>query len=549
MGGKVSTGIVSSFLLLGLILVSLVQPVSAAPDAYTWALANISGAELRDWHTTASSADGSKLAAAAQSGYIYTSSDSGVTWTERTDAGLRTWVSMTSSADGTKLAATAQSGYIYTSSDSGVTWTEQAGSGQRAWVAIGSNFDGSKLIAATTDGYLYTSSDSGATWTERMNATGTEWASVKSSSDGTKLVAASTLSDTNNLTPGYIYTSSDSGVTWTQHQNGYWTDIASSSDGTKFAAVQLSANIATMAPGAIYTSSDSGATWTERTAAGARFWTSVSSSADGTFIAAVDLAADMSGTPGSLYVSADSGVSWEEQTGYTNYNWASVSSSSDGSRLTMVATANLFSGVGAVYVGTSNAAAPVTTFDFSTLTSTADTAASHAKISVNSSSTCASIDTSSSAVVGADSVTSPSSGVLVLGGLGFTLNCTATGGSADVTITLGTYYADTSVIRIYKSVGSVLQDITSAVTIGNEVVGGNNVTTVKYTLVDGGEYDSDKTANGVIVDPLYIGTTSAQTLANTGSDMWSVVYGAIALVAGGTLSIWSQLRRYKQPQG
>jgi len=84
LSGKVSTGIVSSFLLLGLILVSLVQPVSAASDAYTWALAGISGAESQDWHTTASSADGTKLAAAAQSGYIYTSSDSGVTWNERT---------------------------------------------------------------------------------------------------------------------------------------------------------------------------------------------------------------------------------------------------------------------------------------------------------------------------------------------------------------------------------------------------------------------------------------------------------------------------------
>jgi hypothetical protein len=42
-----------------------------------------------------------KLAAVVLGGAIYTSTDSGVTWEERTAAGSRNWQSIASSADGT----------------------------------------------------------------------------------------------------------------------------------------------------------------------------------------------------------------------------------------------------------------------------------------------------------------------------------------------------------------------------------------------------------------------------------------------------------------
>jgi photosystem II stability/assembly factor-like uncharacterized protein len=63
-----------------------------------------------------------KLAAVANGGQIYTSTDLGTTWTARENN--REWFSITSSADGTKLAAVvAGGGRIYTSIDSGATWT------------------------------------------------------------------------------------------------------------------------------------------------------------------------------------------------------------------------------------------------------------------------------------------------------------------------------------------------------------------------------------------------------------------------------------------
>jgi len=139
-----------------------------------------------------------RLAAVVTSNYIWTSTDTGVTWTDRTSSGAREWWKITSSSDGTvrqvvrmrqskllsprhacrgcqevvgmcgvrhlsltpscstadpiaptqKLAAvdigpTDQSGgYIVTSPDSGVTWTERIDAGKRPWYAITSSSDG-----------------------------------------------------------------------------------------------------------------------------------------------------------------------------------------------------------------------------------------------------------------------------------------------------------------------------------------------------------------------------------------------------------------------
>ena len=46
-------------------------------------------------------------------------------WTQQTNLGQHAWTSIASSSNGTKLAAVAVNDYIYTSSDSGVTWTPQ----------------------------------------------------------------------------------------------------------------------------------------------------------------------------------------------------------------------------------------------------------------------------------------------------------------------------------------------------------------------------------------------------------------------------------------
>jgi hypothetical protein len=83
----------------------------------------------------------------------------------------QSWVSVASSSDGTRLLAadwrTGHGDYIYTSWDSGVTWT-QTGT-QQSWASVASSADGTNLVAAAGGfytGYIYTSADSSATWTQ-----------------------------------------------------------------------------------------------------------------------------------------------------------------------------------------------------------------------------------------------------------------------------------------------------------------------------------------------------------------------------------------------
>jgi hypothetical protein len=101
-----------------------------------------SSAGSLDWLSVASSADGTKLVATAVFGSLYTSTDSGATWTQRTQQGL---VYVVSSADGTKLVGvgidiqTGGSGFfIYTSSDSGATTVSCSRMADNATLALNS---------------------------------------------------------------------------------------------------------------------------------------------------------------------------------------------------------------------------------------------------------------------------------------------------------------------------------------------------------------------------------------------------------------------------
>jgi hypothetical protein len=98
--------------------------------------------------------------------------------------------------------------FIYTSGDSGATWT-QTGTAQ-FWTSVASSADGTKLVAATRtlvtgkldSGYIYVSVDSGATWTQ--TGTARDWSSVASSADGNKFVVTDCFGG--NGAGGYIYT-------------------------------------------------------------------------------------------------------------------------------------------------------------------------------------------------------------------------------------------------------------------------------------------------------------------------------------------------------
>lgn len=234
---------------------------TSTDSGVTW-IARESG---RDWCCLASSADGSRLVAAAIDGQIYISADGGATWTARESA--HKWSSIASSADGSKLAAVVWDGQIYTSNDGGATWT--ARESNRLWSAVASSADGNKLVATVNGGLIYTSEDAGATWTPRASAR--NWSSIVASADGTKLAAAA----------GYdrIYTSTDGGMTWTPRESArLWRSLASSADGSRLVAAELD--------GLLYVSGDGGLTWTARGSYSS--WQAVAASADGSRMVAAD---------------------------------------------------------------------------------------------------------------------------------------------------------------------------------------------------------------------------------------------------------------------
>jgi hypothetical protein len=277
-------------------LSSTISPVFTARDS------------SRFWSSLASSADGTKLVAGVNNGFIYISGDSGATWTPRLADANRNWFSVASSSDGTKLVAVVWDGQIYTSQDSGLNWTLQAASPNQHWYSVSCSSDGTKIVAVVESGFIYTSTDSGTNWTQR--ATSQVWISCASSADGTKLAAG--------IDNGQIYTSADSGVNWTARAStGNWLSIASSLDGTKLAAVSY-------AGGQIYTSTDSGANWTLQAGSPGANWYSIASSADGSRLAAVAFG-------GKIYTSSNSGVTWIPRE--NNRTWTSIASSTDGSKL------------------------------------------------------------------------------------------------------------------------------------------------------------------------------------------------------------------------
>ena len=270
-----------------------------------------------EWLAVASSADGTKLAAAANypNWAIYISANSGASWTRGSNIAANC---IASSADGTKLAA-GNNNAIFTSSDSGASWT-QTSAPKGSWLGITSSSDGTKLAAwgqqTQPPGLgIYSSMDSGNTWT-LTSAPATNWNGLAASADGTMLVASVGGN-------GYFYTSTDSGTNWTARTNVppiWWGALASSADGAKLTAVTVGDGI--------YTSSDGGTNWTKTTAPN-EDWIAIASSADGTRIAAAVRSGFGAGAPGPLYTSMDSGATWTSSNLPDEY-WNSIAALADG---------------------------------------------------------------------------------------------------------------------------------------------------------------------------------------------------------------------------
>lgn len=111
----------------------------------TWTSSNTL---ITDAYCLGVSSDGNKIIIGSRNGRaIYRSTNGGVTFTlvYSTPAGASVY-GCASSADGTKLIAVANTGFVYSSTDSGSTWNAESVPGSSTWYNTSMNPDGTKVF-------------------------------------------------------------------------------------------------------------------------------------------------------------------------------------------------------------------------------------------------------------------------------------------------------------------------------------------------------------------------------------------------------------------
>jgi predicted outer membrane repeat protein len=208
----------------------------------TWAVAGDS--EAQKWTDVAVSADGTKMAAVHQTvtnygGKIWLSTDSGATWVaDNKNAGgyditftYKTLARVSMSADGTKIAVAVNSDYIYVSTDSGGAWAAKAST--QYWWGLAMSSDGTKMAAAVYNGKVWVSIDDGDTWNEESSLTSGKFDDIALSDDGSMLaVVQADGGNIHTLAPGKSCVNCPAGQ---QNALGIATD-KSGADGTCVAA-------------------------------------------------------------------------------------------------------------------------------------------------------------------------------------------------------------------------------------------------------------------------------------------------------------------------
>lgn len=241
--------------------------------------------------------------------YIYTSSDYGQNWIAGGDAGgAHNWSHIAMSSSGqyqTSIPEFGTNGYVSFSNDYGQdlwgTWSLPAIS---EWVDLAISSDG-KYQTVITKNYIYRSSNYGASssW-EKYNIVSYNWTNIAMSSTGQYQTA--TRKDA--LNKGYIYISSNYGQNFdgmfspVVKDNHWWSNIAISSNGQYQTATLNDGTYSTQ--GVIYISSNYGQTWQIRYYFGGSYWQDIAMSSTGQYQTAVINA--------NIYTSKDYGINWEK---------------------------------------------------------------------------------------------------------------------------------------------------------------------------------------------------------------------------------------------
>lgn len=191
------------------------------------------------WYSVCGTPDMSIQYAVQESGNVFISTNSGARWAAKTSTS-RPYRGVCCDSTGTKVAVVSSgaNGFIWTSTDSGNTWTQRTTPTARDWRSIACTPDFTKLVAVVSGGGgIWTSTDSGVTWTETTAPkTNMNYSFVACSADFKNIIATSYASGTS-----YVY-STNYGSTWISHNvNGLWDGCVIKNN--KFAAVLRTSNV------------------------------------------------------------------------------------------------------------------------------------------------------------------------------------------------------------------------------------------------------------------------------------------------------------------
>lgn len=125
-------------------------------------------------------ANGSNLVAAAILGNptspVYSSTNGGLSFSA-TGSPADNWVAVASSADGTRLAAAALSGAIYTSTNAGTSWLSNNVPALN-WYSLASSADGTRIVAASSQGIYISQPPPALSVTSSSGALALSWPST-----------------------------------------------------------------------------------------------------------------------------------------------------------------------------------------------------------------------------------------------------------------------------------------------------------------------------------------------------------------------------------
>lgn len=332
---RVSYALSALVLVLALGAWSVPAVFATGQGRYAWTDNGAVDPGIQYWNQAAVSDDGTRIAALTDgdSGteykQVWTSSNSGETWTAHPSTSVYEFSSIATSGDGSKLvAASWNTGALHTSNDYGATWTDRTAWPESVYVYTATSAaNGQRLTATGWDNdaqeiLFYTSSNAGASWTQQTIPETYYGFEVYASSTGQKLAALSLQSEDSQMT----YVSNNYGVDWElMDTSEFWDYFTISGDGTQMAGITRQGSN-DLDDRVVYIYTESGDEWVEQESLGESDWDTITSTYDGTFAVHDDAGYD-------VYTTSDAGETWNDHYGSGYPSLDHLQYSSDGSLL------------------------------------------------------------------------------------------------------------------------------------------------------------------------------------------------------------------------